>query len=185
LSKVSREYLRERRFRVLALLSNELDAKVRQAQSTTKSFSKLLAATTMEGAGQSIRGDQLPTIAPSNRPVASRKKYLEKYLEIYLNVAQVGDKSLPDVADCKAERDNVPLELSVNRNTLVLSVNCPAKNEKNAGSPALNGRIPLYTALDPRFVQATRRILRRSSGGRLYESTSERCREGRVRKKSG
>jgi len=75
----------------------------------------------------------------------SRKKYLEKYLEIYLNVAQVGDKSLPNVADCKAERDNIPIELSPVRNTLVLPVKCSAKNEKNAGSPASNGSIPIYT----------------------------------------
>src|ERR1700751_3540400 len=75
-----REYLRERGFRVLALLSNELNAKVRQAQSTTKSFSKILAATTKEGPGQSVRSDQLPTIAPPNSPVDPRKKYLEIYL---------------------------------------------------------------------------------------------------------
>ena len=140
--KGQREYLRERGFRVLALLSNELDAKVGQAQSTTKSFSKILATTTIDGAGLSIRSDHLPAVAPPNNPVDSRKKYLEKYLEIYLNVAQVGDKSLPNVADCKAERDNVPLELSPVRNTLVLAVKCSAKNEKNAGSP---GRIPIYT----------------------------------------
>jgi hypothetical protein len=60
--KGQREYLHERGFRVLALLSNELNAKVRQAQSTTKSFSKILAATTKEGPGQSVRSDQLPTM---------------------------------------------------------------------------------------------------------------------------
>ena len=72
--KGQREYLRERGFRVLALLSNELDAKVGQAQSTTKSFSKILATTTIDGAGLSIRSDHLPAVAPPNNPVDSRQK---------------------------------------------------------------------------------------------------------------
>ena len=139
--KGQREYLHERGFRVLALLSNELNAKVRQAQSTTKSFSKILAATTKEGPGQSVRSDQGPTIAPRNSPVDPRKKYLE----IYLNVAQVADKSFKAATNCKGDQSNVPLELSPDRNTLVLSITCLAKVEKNQGSSALNGKVPLYT----------------------------------------
>jgi hypothetical protein len=138
--KSQRQYLRERGFRVLALLSNELDAKIRQAQSTTKSFSRLLATPPIQGPDQSVRGDQLPTIAPHKPSIDLQKKYLE----IYLNVAQVNEKSFNAAANCQAESDNVPLELSPDSNTLVLSVSCLAKDEKKPSSPAMNRKI-LYT----------------------------------------
>src|SRR5713101_2463337 len=142
--KGQREYLRERGFRVLALLSSELDAKVRQAQSTNKSFSTIFAKSIREEPSQSVRGDQLPAMQSPNSSVDPRIKLLEKYLEIYLNVARVGDKSLPAMA-CGTEPDNAPLELSPDRNKLFLSVNCSAKNKTNASGPAPNGKILLYS----------------------------------------
>jgi hypothetical protein len=111
-----REYLRERGFRVLAVLSNDLSAKVRQVQSTTKSFSRL--------------GDEFATIDARR-----------KFIEIHLNVAQV-DKSFKATASCV---DNSSLELSPDPNTLVLSVSCLAKSEKGRSIPALSDKIPLYT----------------------------------------
>jgi hypothetical protein len=144
--KGQREYLRERGFRVLTLLSNELDAKFRQAQSTTKSFSIILRETISNGGeepGQSVRNDQRPTIESSNSSVERPKKYLE----IYLNVAQIGDKSLDAAANCwwDAQSKNLPLEVSPDSNSLVLSVNCFTKDEKNRTGPDLHHKILLYT----------------------------------------
>jgi hypothetical protein len=133
--KGQREYLHERGFRVLAVLSNELTAKVRQAQSTTKSFSKLL-----EGPRQSVRGDQPATNATPNSPA----NLLNKYLEIYLNVAQVPDKSFTVPPNCNRTADDVPLELTRDPSSLVLSVRCLVKNEKDPGVPALSDK-SLYT----------------------------------------
>jgi hypothetical protein len=142
--KGQREYLRERGFRVLAVLSNELNAKVRQAQSTTKSFSRLLAPPTAEGSGQPVRGDQPGATSAPGRPVDPRIKYLE----VYLSVAQIADKSFKVAEGCRKEGDTVPLELAPdpdNPNTLVLSAICLAHKE-DPGAPASSHKAPqLYT----------------------------------------
>ena len=137
--KGQRQYLHERGFRVLALLSNELDAKIRQAQSTTKSFSRLLATPTIQGSDQSVRGGHVSTNPPHNLSIDLQKKYLE----IYLNVAQVSDRSFSAGANCNAESDsdNVPLELSPDPNALILSVSCLANDQRKPSSPGTNRKI--------------------------------------------
>jgi len=130
-------FLRERGFRVLASLSNELRARVDQAQISVASSIKLVAKEGAPANEKTVKAVKTKQTADDPLP---------QYLKFYLQDALTHDEAVAPSQDCRVNPGgSPPLETTFEGNGLIFRVFCfSSKGPEAANRPDLKSEIQIH-----------------------------------------